>query len=127
LVNEAKSGKLNDYIKVIGNNKHLLEIVISNDELLECKNKLLDLINSLGNEGFANIFIDLPNKADDYRYLNFLDVAQNIYINIAYDMTDRFGLKRMLKQIGERTDNTVDGIVFSRKKNPIPEFIYRRL
>lgn len=104
-----------------------LEILISPDELSAEDSAFTQLLTKLKAANHGNVFIDTPNERNDSSFFSLAPVADHIYVNVAYDRTDRFALRRFVSVLEEQAGCKPVGAFFTRRENPVPEFIYRRL
>ncbi len=85
------------------------------------------LMKKLKESQYSNIFIDLPNERDDSSYLSVLPFVDAVYVNIGYDITDKFALRHMVNVMKEQFSVKPIGAFFNLRQNEIPNFIYKRL
>jgi len=87
------------------------------------------LLNKIKEQNsYGNIFIDfMPNERDDYSYLYVIPSCDHIFVNTAYDITDKFALRRLVSVIADQLDVVPAGAFLNLRKNEIPDFIYKRL
>lgn len=104
-----------------------LSVVISPDELSADDSLFVQLLARLKAGSFGNIFIDTPNERSDSSFFSLAPTADHLYVNVAYDRTDRFALRRFVSVIEEQAGRRPLGAFFTRRENPVPDFIYQRL
>ncbi len=85
------------------------------------------LMQKLKESQYSNVFIDLPNERDDSSYLSVLPSVDAVYVNIGYDITDKFALRHMVNVMEEQFSVKPIGAFFNLRQNEIPNFIYKRL
>jgi len=74
----------------------------------------------------AHVIVDVPGGEGDPLFLKFLPNVDAVVLVAAYDRTGRHPLARMADLI-RRHGGRIAGCVFNRRRNPIPDWIYRRL
>lgn len=104
-----------------------LKIAISPDDLSSDDSPFRHLLAKLKTSAYGNIFIDIPNERNDSSFFSIAPCSDHIYINVAYDRTDKFALRRFVSVIEEQAERKPVGAFFTRRENPVPDFIYRRL
>lgn len=104
-----------------------LQVAISPDDLSSDDSPFRHLVAKLKAASYGNIFIDTPNERNDSSFFSMAPAADHIYVNVAYDRTDRYALRRFVSVIEEQVDRKPAGAFFTRRQNPVPDFIYRRL
>lgn len=114
------------YIKR-GDAADILRVKLSPDELSLDNASFGMLLEKLKTQGYGNIFIDLPNERDDAGYLNVIPCCDHLFVNVAYDITDKYALRRFVSVIEDQAGKAPDGAFFNLRQNPIPEYIYKRL
>lgn len=85
------------------------------------------VLKELAKMGYANIVIDLPNERGDASFLNILPLCDYSYLNVGYDITDKFALRRYASVIEEQFETRPVGAILNLRVNEIPDFIYKRL
>jgi uncharacterized protein involved in exopolysaccharide biosynthesis/Mrp family chromosome partitioning ATPase len=74
----------------------------------------------------AHVIVDVPGGEGDPLFLKFLPNVDAVVLVAAHDRTGLHPLARMADLI-RRHGGRIAGCVFNRRKNPIPDWIYRRL
>lgn len=110
-----------------GEDTDRLKVFVSPDEVSSDNSPFHLLLERLKTSGYGNIFIDIPNERDDASYINVIPYCDHLYINVAYDITDKYALRRFVSVIEEQVGVSPAGAFFNRRQNPIPDFIYKRL
>lgn len=123
---EMAAADMSAYIKCSDAADSLM-VWVSPDELSLDNASFGMLLERLKIQGYGNIFIDLPNERDDASYLNVIPCCDHLFVNVAYDITDKHALRRFVSVIEEQSVKTPDGAFFNLRQNPIPEYIYKRL
>jgi uncharacterized protein involved in exopolysaccharide biosynthesis len=109
------------------NETDYVTIQVSPDELSSDNSSFSLLLEQIKSLGYGNIFIDLPNERGDSSYLNVTSCCDHLFVNVAYDITDKYALKRFVSVIETHSAIPTSGAIFNRRKNPIPHSIYKRL
>lgn len=109
------------------NGTDAVKVLVSPDELSSDDSPFSLLLEKLKLLGYSNIFIDLPNERGDSSHLNIVSCCDHLFVNAAYDITDKYALHRFVSVIEAQSSITPSGAFFNRRKNPIPHSIYKRL
>jgi len=120
---------LTDSAKYIKRNNETdyVTVLVSPEELSSDNSSFAKLIEKIKALGYGNIFIDLPNERGDSSHLNVTSCCDYLFVNVAYDITDKYALNRFVSVIETQSDIKPSGAIFNRRKNPIPHSIYKRL
>jgi len=103
----------------------MLEIALPSTGLPEQKD--IDAIFSILKDfGYTHIFLDMSMHRADPLYISFAKYASLIFPVVAYNKTKRFALLRLINNLTHH-GHGVNGCVFNRRKNEIPELIYQWL
>ena len=109
------------------NETDYVTVLVSPDELSADNSSFSLLLKEIKSLGYGNIFIDLPNERGDSSYLNVTSCCDHLFVNVAYDITDKYALNRFVSVIDTQSAIPASGAIFNRRKNPIPHSIYKRL
>ena len=104
-----------------------MTVLVSPDELSSDNSSFGSLLEKIKSLGYGNIFIDLPNERGDSSHLNVSSCCDHLFVNVAYDITDKYALSRFVSVIETQSAITPSGAIFNRRENPIPHSIYKRL
>jgi uncharacterized protein involved in exopolysaccharide biosynthesis/Mrp family chromosome partitioning ATPase len=75
---------------------------------------------------YGHVILDVTGMRGDGYHLRLLPRVDSIVLVAAYDRTGKHPLARMAEVI-QRHGGRITGCVLNRRREPIPEFIYRRL
>ncbi|HYV85006.1 MAG TPA: GNVR domain-containing protein [Patescibacteria group bacterium] len=75
---------------------------------------------------YEHVVLDVPGTRGDGFHLRLLPRVDSVLLVAAYDRTGKHPLARMAEVI-QRQGGRIAGCVLNRRREPIPEFIYRRL
>jgi uncharacterized protein involved in exopolysaccharide biosynthesis len=75
---------------------------------------------------YGHVVLDVPGTRGDGFHLRLLPRVDSVVLVAAYDRTGKHPLARMAEVI-QRQGGRIAGCVLNRRREPIPEFIYRRL
>jgi uncharacterized protein involved in exopolysaccharide biosynthesis len=75
---------------------------------------------------YKHVVLDVQGQQGDALYLKFLPRVDAVILVAAYDRTGKHPLARMTEVI-QRQGGRIAGCVFNRRRDPIPQFLYRRL
>jgi len=75
---------------------------------------------------YGRIVLDVPSRDGDALYTKFVPHVDDVLVVAAYDRTGRHPLARMTDVI-LRHGGKIAGCVLSRRRDAIPQFLYKRL
>jgi Mrp family chromosome partitioning ATPase len=76
--------------------------------------------------GYSRPVLDISANRADPLYLSFAGYANALYVVAAYGKTNRYSLARMMNLL-DRMGYKVNGCIFNRRVNVIPEILYQWL
>ncbi len=103
----------------------VLEIALPMTGLPEQKD-IDSIFSILKDFGYTHIFLDMSMHRADPLYISFAKYASLIFPVVAYNKTKRFALLRLINNL-LHNGHSVNGCIFNRRKNEIPELIYQWL
>jgi uncharacterized protein involved in exopolysaccharide biosynthesis len=87
---------------------------------------IMRFIQSVKTFDYSHLILDISAHGSDPLYLSFSGHAASIFLVAAYGKTNRYSLVRMVNLL-ERYGHKIDGCIFNRKVNEIPEALYQWL
>jgi len=75
---------------------------------------------------YGHVVLDVPGTRGDGFHLRLLPRVDSVVLVAAYDRTGKHPLARMAEVI-QRQGGRIAGCILNRRREPIPEFLYRRL
>ena len=87
---------------------------------------IAQFIRRIKDLGYSRPILDISAHHADPLYLSFAGHASALYVVAAYGKTNRYSLARMMNLL-DRLGHKVNGCIFNRRVNVIPEFLYQWL
>lgn len=106
-------------------NADALKVVMPSTPALD-REQIAHFVTVLRSLNYSHLVVDISAHRADPLYLSFAAYATAIYIVVAYGKTNRYSLLRMIN-ILDRNGYAVDGCIFNRRVNVIPESLYQWL